>query len=257
MSLSFAHRFFPRFFAGNPPARRISIALACCFIALAPPALAQPRISGTANVRDGDTLDMDGLRIRLFGVDAPEYAQSCTRPDGTSWACGTAALDALANRIGKRRIDCEQRDVDVYRRSVAVCRLDGEDLNAWLVAEGWAVAYREFSIDYVDEEEAARARRVNIWNGSVQQPEDFRREQGARVTNGRAANGRGAPANGSSPGNDANCRIKGNIGSAGDRIYHVPGGEFYERTVITYSRGERMFCSEQDAQAAGWRRSRQ
>lgn len=237
-------------------AGRLRLALACCVIALTYPALAQPRISGTASVRDGDTLDMDGLRIRLFGVDAPEYAQSCARPDGTSWACGRAALDALAGKIGSRRIDCEQRDVDAYRRSVAVCRLGGEDLNAWLVAEGWAVAYREFSEDYVDEESAARARRRNIWNGSVQQPEDFRRQEDARATNGRAANGRGTATSGANR-NDANCRIKGNISSSGDRIYHIPGGEFYERTVITGNRGEMMFCSEQEAQAAGWRRSRQ
>ncbi|MDY6981812.1 MAG: thermonuclease family protein [Pseudomonadota bacterium] len=226
--------------------------MACCIIAFVSPALAQPRISGTATVRDGDTLDMDGLRIRLFGVDAPEYAQSCTRPDGASWPCGTAALDALANRIGKRRIECEQRDVDVYRRSVAVCRLDGEDLNAWLVAEGWAVAYREFSEDYVDEEESARARRLNIWNGSVQMPEAYRRQQDGLGTTSRATN-----TNDSSPRADANCRIKGNISTSGERIYHVPSGEFYERTVISPNRGERMFCSEQEARAAGWRRSRQ
>lgn len=238
------YSFSNTFFASRPCASRVRIALACCVVAFVSPALAQPRISGTATVRDGDTLDMDGLRIRLFGVDAPEYAQSCTRPDGTGWPCGTAALDALANKVGKRRIDCEQRDVDVYRRSVAVCRLNGEDLNAWLVAEGWAVAYREFSEDYVDEEETARARRLNIWNGSVQMPEAYRREQDGRGTN---ANTR----------TDANCRIKGNISTSGERIYHVPGGEFYERTVISSNRGERMFCSEQDARAAGWRRSRQ
>lgn len=223
-------------------ASSFKIAVACCVIALASPALAQPRISGTATVRDGDTLDMDGLRIRLFGVDAPEYAQSCTRPNGANWSCGVEAMQALAGKIGTRPIDCEQRDIDVYRRSVAVCRLNGEDLNAWLVNEGWAVAYREFSEDYVDEEERARAARRNIWNGSLQQPEAYRREQGAVDTNTR---------------DDPNCRIKGNISSSGDRIYHVPGGEFYERTVITRSRGERMFCSEQEARAAGWRRSRQ
>lgn len=227
----------PRSFANS-----LRIALALCVVACISPVLAQPRISGTVNVRDGDTLDMDGLRIRLFGVDAPEYGQSCTRPDGSSWACGVAATNALADKIGKRRIECEQRDIDTYRRSVAVCRLNGEDLNAWLVAEGWAVAYREFSKDYVDEEERARARKLNIWNGTLQQPEDYRREQGAREA--------------STP-DDPNCRIKGNISASGDRIYHVPGGRFYEQTVITRSRGERMFCSEQEARAAGWRKSRQ
>jgi endonuclease YncB( thermonuclease family) len=218
------------------------IALMLCIAACIGPTFAQPRISGTATVRDGDTLDMDGLRIRLFGVDAPEYGQSCTRPNGAHWACGVDATKALTNKIDKRRIECEQRDIDQYRRSVAVCRLGGEDINAWLVAEGWAVAYREFSKDYVDEEERARARKLNIWNGSIQQPEAYRREQGARDATTR---------------DGPNCRIKGNINTSGDRIYHVPGGRFYEQTAITPSRGERMFCSEQEAKAAGWRRSRQ
>jgi endonuclease YncB( thermonuclease family) len=220
----------------------IRMALTLCVIACISPALAQPRISGTVTVRDGDTLDMDGLRIRLFGVDAPEYGQSCTRPNGAGWTCGVDSTTALANKIGKRRIECEQRDIDQYRRSVAVCRLNGEDLNAWLVAEGWAVAYREFSEDYVDEEERARARKRNIWNGSIQQPEAYRRAQSTRDATTQ---------------NDPNCRIKGNINTSGDRIYHLPGGRFYEQTAITPSRGERMFCSEQEAQTAGWRRSRQ
>lgn len=223
-------------------AKPLLIALfALGLLASAPPVLAQPEISGKATAVDGDTLNMDGIRIRLFGVDAPEFAQRCTRPDGTGWACGAEARTALEARIGNRRLRCEQRDIDSYRRSVAVCRVDGEDLNAWLVASGWAVAYREFSEDYVAAEAAASARRLNIWNGSFQQPAAFRREQDAASASER---------------DTRNCTIKGNISSNGDRIYHVPGGEFYEQTVISRGRGERLFCSEQEARAAGWRRSR-
>lgn len=215
--------------------------LVLCSFSAALPVQAQPQISGKATVIDGDTLNMDGIRIRLFGVDAPEFAQSCTRPDGSSWTCGAQARAELEKRIGARRLDCEQRDIDSYRRSVAVCRVDGEDLNAWLVASGWAVAYREFSDDYVTHEAAASAQRLNIWNGSFQQPAAFRRELEAESTRER---------------DTRNCTIKGNISQNGDRIYHVPGGEFYEQTVISRGRGERLFCTEQEARAAGWRRSR-
>src|SRR5690606_32629673 len=106
----------------------------------------------------------------------------------------------------------------------------------------WAVAYREFSADYVDAETAAQTARRNIWNGTFQQPEDFRK-QTAATANAAATNPR-------------DCKIKGNIGSSGDRIYHVPGGRFYAKTQISIARGERFFCTQNEAQAAGWRPSR-
>lgn len=215
--------------------------LLCCLAAGASLAVAQVDITGPARVLDGDTLNMEGVRIRLFGVDAPESSQSCTRANGSSWPCGTAASEALQQKIGQQAISCRRRDVDDYGRIVAVCRLGNEDLNAWLAQSGWVVAYQEYSRDYVDEEASARAARRNIWSGSFQQPAEYRRQQG----NNRAA-----------ATNDPNCRIKGNISTKGDRIYHVPGGEFYQQTVISAAQGERMFCSEQEAQAAGWRKSR-
>lgn len=215
--------------------------LLCCFVAGVPVALAQVDITGPARVLDGDTLNMEGVRIRLFGVDAPESGQTCTRADGSSWPCGSAAREALETRIGERPISCRRKDVDDYGRIVAVCRLGAEDLNGWLAQNGWVVAYREYSRDYLDEEASARAARRNLWSGSFQQPQEYRRQQG----NNRTA----APS-------DPACTIKGNISASGDRIYHVPGGEFYRQTVISAAQGERMFCSEQEARAAGWRKSR-
>jgi endonuclease YncB( thermonuclease family) len=121
-------------------------------------ALACAQVSGVATVSDGDTIEMHGRAIRLHGVDAPEGHQLC-QLDGTPWRCGQAAANALADRLGKRTVARRQRDRDRYDRPVSVCTVGGEDVNAWLVREGWALAYRKYSSDYVPEEVAARAAR--------------------------------------------------------------------------------------------------
>jgi hypothetical protein len=149
------------------------------------------------------------------------------------------------NKMGTAPISCDQTDTDVYGRIVAICTQADEDLNAWLVAEGWAVAYREFSEDYVPHEEAARAARRGIWDGDFVQPARYRARTNPAPTPAREQQQRGE------------CNIKGNISqNTGERIYHVPGGEYYGPTVISPQYGERWFCSEQEARAAGWRRSR-
>ena len=201
-------------------------------------------VSGSARVVDGDTLDVGAVRVRLHGVDAPESRQSCVA-GSRRWACGERATRALAGRIGGRTVACEERDRDRYGRTVAVCRDGGEDVNAWMVSRGWALAYRRYSRDYVGEEAAARDARRGIWRGDFVPPWDWRRGE-------RLAGSPPVPKSATSVG----CRIKGNIGWNGTRIYHVPGGQFYERTRIDTSRGERRFCTEAEARAAGWRRSR-
>ena len=209
-----------------------------------PPTASRPALSGLARVVDGDTLNVDRVRVRLHGIDAPESAQRC-RASGRLWPCGQDATRALARRIGGRPVACEERDRDRYGRVVAVCTVAGRDLNRWMVAEGWAFAYRRYSRDYVAAEFRARAARRGIWRGEAVAPWDWRR--------GKRLSGSGAPA----PRRDGRgCRIKGNIGGDGRRIYHVPGGQYYDRTRIDTSRGERWFCSESAARAAGWRRSR-
>ena len=204
----------------------------------------RPTLSGRARVVDGDTIEVGRVRIRLHGVDAPESRQSCVA-QGRRWACGERATQALAGRIGGRTISCEERDRDRYGRIVAVCRNAGKDVNAWMVSQGWALAYRRYSRDYVGEEASARDARLGMWRGDFVAPWDWRRGE-------RLAGIRPAPKSAAGAG----CRIKGNIGRDGRRIYHVPGGQFYEWTRIDTSRGERWFCTEAEARAAGWRRSR-
>ena len=200
-------------------------------------------VSGRARTIDGDTIEVGGKRIRLHGIDAPESGQLC-RAGGKSWRCGRQASRALADRADGRLVVCEERDRDRYGRIVALCRVGGEDLGAWLVSRGWALAYRRYSIDYVREEASARATRRGLWRGEFVPPRDWR--SGVRLTPFRHDDDRDA----------AICRIKGNISRDGERIYHLPGGQYYGRTRIDPSKGERWFCSEAEARSAGWRRSR-
>lgn len=138
------------------------------------PALAVGPLVGTASVVDGDTIEIHGQRIRLHGIDAPESRQECTRSDGATWRCGQEAALALSDRIGRSVVRCDVRGSDRYGRIISVCFKDTEDLNRWMVASGWAVAYRKYSLDYVADEERAHAARVGIWSGTFTMPWDWR-----------------------------------------------------------------------------------
>lgn len=139
------------------------------------PAAAQS-VVGVASVIDGDTIEIRGQRIRLFGIDAPEGRQRCER-DGKPYRCGQEAALALADKIDRKTVRCEQKDLDRYGRIVAVCRLGGEDLNGWLVRNGYAVAYRRYSLDYVAAEDKARSERRGLWAGEFTLPWLWRRGQ--------------------------------------------------------------------------------
>ena len=207
-------------------------------------------ITGPARVIDGDTFDLAGQRIRLHGIDAPEKAQTC-QIEGVPWACGVAAWGELVQLVAGKDLTCETRDVDRYGRAVAVCSADGEDINAAMVAQGWALAYQQFSDDYVAQEGEAREAHLGMWRGEFVAPWDWRR--GDRLVAAPVVP-RVEPT--AKPANDnTGCQIKGNISSRGERIYHVPGGAYYSRTKISPAKGERFFCSEAEARAAGWRAS--
>jgi endonuclease YncB( thermonuclease family) len=205
-------------------------------------------VAGPAQVVDGDTLQIAGQRIRLFGIDAPETAQACTR-DGQKWACGKDAADHVRSMIGGAALSCSGTENDPWGRLVAVCRVGTVDLNRAIVAAGWATAFSRYSDTYLADETRARAEKLGIWSSSFIRPEEYRTAistppevGGARPTN-LAARRAPAPANG--------CLIKGNHSPKGDWIYHLPGRPYYAQT-----RAEAMFCSEAEAQAAGYRRSR-
>ncbi|MEI7599923.1 MAG: thermonuclease family protein [Aestuariivirga sp.] len=131
-------------------------------------------LAGQASVIDGDTIEIHGQRIRLFGIDAVESRQRCTR-DGKPWDCGKDSAFALADRVGRSAIDCQGSEHDRYGRLVAICFKGGEDLNRWMVEQGWAVAYRHYSLDYVGAEDAAKAARRGLWSGSFEMPWEWRK----------------------------------------------------------------------------------
>jgi endonuclease YncB( thermonuclease family) len=228
--------------------RHLLIALySLAMLSLAPAASAVDLI-GQASIIDGDTIEIHGQRIRLFGIDAPEHDQFCEAA-GTQYRCGQQAALALSDQIASRPVECVLRDVDQYGRVVAVCSVAGDDLNAWMVRNGWALAYRHYSTAYVGDEDAAHLAGAGIWRGTFDAPWDWRQgqRQGAAQVPSQPPVVSGTTA--------GQCVIKGNI-SKGERIYHVPGGRYYDATVIDAAKGERWFCTEAEAVAAGWRKAK-
>jgi endonuclease YncB( thermonuclease family) len=134
-------------------------------------------ISGRARVIDGDTIRIAGIPIRLEGIDAPERDQTCDDANGKPWPCGVAATRRLRERAARQSVSCRPRAIDRYGRVVAACSLpDGSDINAWMVREGWAVAYGFAKIYFAEELEAKAAKR-GIWAGSFVPPADWRRHK--------------------------------------------------------------------------------
>ncbi|WP_164876030.1 thermonuclease family protein [Falsirhodobacter deserti] len=132
-------------------------------------------MAGGARIIDGDTLDLNGSRIRLYGIDAPESAQTCRR-GAREWACGKEATAALARMIGNQQLECEKRDTDRYGRTVATCEAGGTSVNTWMVRNGWAVAYRQYGgAIYGANEDAAKRDKLGIWSGTFQMPWDWRK----------------------------------------------------------------------------------
>ena len=149
------------------------LATAMCF-----PAAGKPVIIGVATVIDGDTIDVSGTRIRLYGIDAPEGAQPCARADGAVWQCGDAASLALTRQLGRSQVRCEANGQDRYRRTIAVCFRAGVDINQWMVANGWAMAFRRYSMAYVSAEDRAQTAKLGLWAVTFQMPWDWRRTKG-------------------------------------------------------------------------------
>jgi endonuclease YncB( thermonuclease family) len=138
-------------------------------------------ISGTVTItkiNDGDSLRSGNLRIRLFGIDAPEKKQQCTDAAGMSWDCGIAAQKKLADLVANApNLTCHLIDVDRYGRLVMRCLAGETDVAAALVRAGLALAYRKYSSAYIDDETIAKTTKSGIWAGRFTAPWDWRRAQ--------------------------------------------------------------------------------
>lgn len=132
---------------------------------------------GRAKVVDGDSLEVAGHRIRLFGIDAPEGRQQCRDRQGQSYACGDVARDALRAMIGRSEVRCERVDTDRYGRWVSDCYVGSENLNRALVRQGYAVAYSRYSKKYVADEAHARSARMGLWSGQFERPSKWRAQR--------------------------------------------------------------------------------
>lgn len=128
-------------------------------------------LQGMGRAVDGDSIRLDDLDIRLSGLDAPELRQTCERA-GQNWTCGAAARNALAARLGRGAMTCKSQGLDRYGRTLAVCSVEGEEINAALVREGMAVSYGA----YEREEAEARNARRGVWAGKFVPPQEWRRQ---------------------------------------------------------------------------------
>jgi len=141
-------------------------------------AFAEP-IVGRASVIDGDTIEVQGQRIRLDGIDAPESRQTCTdKTTGAEVRCGQQAAFWLSDFIGARPVVCVEGGTDRYKRVLARCNVQGQDIGAAMVRAGWALAFVRYSRDYVADEAAARASTAGMWQWNFVPPWDWRK--GAR-----------------------------------------------------------------------------
>ncbi len=143
---------------------------------------------GIGQAKDGDSLMVGSREVRLFGIDAPEFDQQCKRA-GQSWACGSEAHDRLSQLATGRDIRCVSVETDQYGRFLSRCSVGGTDLNRAMVALGYAVAFRRYSLDYVSAQASAKAARRGLWSGEFEMPSEFR-YSGLTTTRPRAA-GRG------------------------------------------------------------------
>ena len=124
---------------------------------------------------DGDTIHIDKTKYRLHGIDAPEINQQCKVKE-KSYACGLQSKIFLESLAQGKKIMCKQKDIDKYKRIVAVCFADGLNLNQEMVKSGWAVAYKYYSKDYVDDEKFAKNNQLGIWKGSFMKPKNWRKK---------------------------------------------------------------------------------
>jgi len=131
-------------------------------------------IMGKAKVIDGDTIHINKNKIRLHGIDAPEKKQKCIF-NSKKWSCGKQSGIELKKLINHQTTKCYVKDVDIYNRYVAICYVNEVNLNQAMVKKGWALAYKYYSTDYINEEYFAQNKKLGIWKGTFELPYIYRK----------------------------------------------------------------------------------
>ena len=194
-------------------------------------------LKGRGNALAGDLIKIAGATVKLSGIEAPERDQRCNSQGDRTWRCGQAARDALSRIIRVQPLVCQQGSTDDSGHRLATCTAGGKDVAEQMVRNGHVFAASGFFATYASAEGEARAARSGLWqNETVLRPAEYRAQRWEEAK-------QVAP---------AGCPIKGSI-SRGTRTYVLPWSAAYEKVRVRESRGERWFCSEQEARAAGWR----
>jgi endonuclease YncB( thermonuclease family) len=238
--------------------KRAALLLFCC---LGLTAARAEQIQAVPQIVDADTVYAGAVKIRFGGIDAPETDQICIDASGKDWRCGIEAREKLRAFAGNKPWTCILSGTDVYKRYLGICKIAGEDVSRWLVRNGWALAFRRYSTAYVADEDFAREQKRGLWAGAFIAPWEWRHRSLDTVVLGAfsvpvdAQSRLLSPIAAAKP-PEPGCSIKGNLKSAKQCIYHIPGGRFYDRVDMQRSSSRRWFCSEAEAQAAGCRKSK-
>ena len=131
--------------------------------------------SSKIEVIDGDTIKINGEKIRFSGIDTPELKQTCIK-DGVKILCGLNAKKILVDKIGNNKVTCVKEGKDRYKRILAECFVNNESLSSYLVRSGYAFAYRKYSKKFISDEEFAKSNKLGMWSMEFDYPWDWRKK---------------------------------------------------------------------------------
>ena len=132
-------------------------------------------LDNSIRIIDGDTIILNSEKIRFYGIDTPEKKQKCKDRNGLSYPCGEFATNELKKIISSGQLFCKKKATDKYGRSISICYVNGVDINSLMVKNGWALAYRKYSRDYIDEEKEAKDKKMGMWAGKFIAPWRWRK----------------------------------------------------------------------------------
>ena len=130
--------------------------------------------SQVIKITDGDTIKINGEKIRFSGIDTPELKQTCIK-NGVKNSCGIKAKEILIDKISNKKVSCIIDGKDQFKRTLAECFVNNESLSRYLVRSGYAFAYRKYSKKFIKDEDYARMKKIGMWSMEFEYPWDYRR----------------------------------------------------------------------------------